>query len=220
MYAVIFAGGGGTRLWPRSRQSEPKQFVDITGAGRTMIQATADRLQGLVGANDLYVVTGAQLAPLATAQLPDLPGDQLLVEPSGRNTAPAIGLACAHLYQRDPQAIAAFLPADHIIPDVAQFHQVLSRAAEAAAQGYLVTLGVTPTMPHTGYGYIKAGAALMDNGMQNLPVYRVERFLEKPNRATIFGMRASSFVAWTKCWRPWSNTCQMSMLVSNALCRA
>ncbi len=196
MYAVIFAGGGGTRLWPRSRQSEPKQFVDITGSGRTMIQATADRLHGLVDAGQLYVVTGAQLAPLATSQLPDLPNDQLLVEPNGRNTAPAIGLACAHLYRRDPQAVAAFLPADHIIPDVAEFHRVLERAAEAARQGYLVTLGVTPTMPHTGYGYIKAGATLLTDDAQTLPVYTVERFLEKPNRATAEGFLADGNYFW------------------------
>jgi mannose-1-phosphate guanylyltransferase/mannose-6-phosphate isomerase len=118
------------------------------------------------------------------------------VEPNGRNTAPAIGLACAHLYRRDPQAIAAFLPADHIIPDVAQFHQVLNRAAEAAAQGYLVTLGITPTMPHTGYGYIKAGAALMKNNAENLPVYMVERFLEKPNRATAEGFLVDGNYFW------------------------
>lgn len=196
MYAVIFAGGGGTRLWPRSRQSAPKQFVDITGSGRTMIQSTADRLQGLVAAERLYVVTGAALAPLASEQLPEMPAQQLIVEPNGRNTAPAIGLACVHLYQRDPNAVAVFLPADHVIPDVPGFHTALQRAAEAAEQGYIVTLGVAPTLPHTGYGYIKAGPTVVMNGAKNLPVYLVERFLEKPNLTTAENFLAQGGYFW------------------------
>ena len=188
MYAVILAGGGGTRLWPRSRQSQPKQFVDITGSGLTMIQATAERLNGLVTPDQLYVVTGAAFAPITHAQLPQLAPDQIIIEPSGRNSAPAIGLACVELYHRDPDAIAAFLPADHVIPDAVQFMASLHRAEIAARDGNLVTLGVVPTFPHIGYGYIKCGSPLYnkqdDSEQDELPVYRVERFLEKPNRAT------------------------------------
>jgi mannose-1-phosphate guanylyltransferase len=183
MYAVILAGGGGTRLWPRSRQSHPKQFVDITGTGRTLIQATADRLNGLVDSGQLYVVTGTQFAEMTQTQLPELGENQILVEPSGRNSAPAIGLACIHLAQRDPQAVAAFLPADHVIPDTTAFATAIQQAAMVAQEGYLVTLGVTPTFPHTGYGYIKGQREPLD-GAGTLPVYRVERFLEKPNRTT------------------------------------
>jgi mannose-1-phosphate guanylyltransferase len=184
MYAVILAGGGGTRLWPRSRQSHPKQFVDIMGAGRTMIQATAERLYSQVPPEQMYVVTGAQFAHLTHHQLPNLAPAQIIAEPSGRNSAPAIGLACIHIIERDPSAIVAFLPADHVIPDIEQFTAALSRAEKAAAQDYLVTLGVKPTFPHTGYGYIKSGMAIGLNGSQEATAYYVERFLEKPNRTT------------------------------------
>jgi mannose-1-phosphate guanylyltransferase len=185
MYAAILAGGVGTRLWPRSRQATPKQFADITGTGRTMIQATVDRLEGLIPAQHTYVLTGSAYAALAARQLPEVPEANLLVEPSGRNTAPAIGLACLHLQQQDPQAIVAVLPADHVIASRVAFQGALSRAAEAAAAGYLVTLGIEPEFPHTGYGYIKRGAPIgvpSDSGAQDL--YAVERFLEKPDRTT------------------------------------
>jgi mannose-1-phosphate guanylyltransferase len=184
MYAVILAGGGGTRLWPRSRQSQPKQFVDITGSGRTLIQATVERLQGLASSDQIYIVTGGGFAEITSAQLPMLAPEQIIVEPSGRNSAPAIGLACIHLQRRDPAAIAAFLPADHVIPDTASFLTALRQAECAARTGHLVTLGVKPTFPHTGYGYIKGGAGVQIEGNADLPIYQVERFLEKPNRTT------------------------------------
>lgn len=184
MYAAILAGGSGTRLWPRSRQQQPKQFADITGAGRTLIQATADRLQGLVRDEDLFVVVGSTFAHLATAQLPKLAQHQIIIEPSGRNTAPAIGLACVHLYHRDPDAVIAFLPADHVIPNTPSFQAALACAVEAAQAGHLVTLGITPTFPHTGYGYIKRGDTLALPVQSSQPVYMVERFLEKPDLAT------------------------------------
>lgn len=183
MYAAILAGGVGTRLWPRSRQAHPKQFADITGAGCTMIQATVDRLAGAVADADIYVVTGSAYAGLAAEQLPTLTNSQILVEPSSRNTAPAIALACLYLQQRDPRAVVAVLPADHVIANGAAFREALGRADEAAGDGALVTLGIEPAFAHTGYGYIKRGPALSDDGT-SLPVYRVERFLEKPERAT------------------------------------
>jgi mannose-1-phosphate guanylyltransferase len=190
MYAVILAGGSGTRLWPRSRQSHPKQFADITGSGRTMIQATVDRLGTLVPSSNIFVVTGDAYTKLTTAQLPDIPANQILGEPSGRNTAPAIGLACIHLRQRDPSGVLAILPADHVIPQQQQFQTALQRAADAACAGYLVTLGIQPTFAHTGYGYIKRGrlvrdlAISTDSAEHDLPIYTVERFLEKPDRSS------------------------------------
>lgn len=188
MYAVILAGGSGTRLWPRSRQTQPKQFADIVGSGRTMIQATADRLNGLVTDDQLYVVTGATYGPLVAVQLPQIAVENIIVEPFGRNSGPAIGLACIHLYQRDPDAVVAILPADHVILNSECFQAALRTAEAAAQEGYLVTLGITADSPHTGYGYIKRGEALKLDGAQESPVYSVERFLEKPNRetATVF----------------------------------
>jgi len=183
MYATILAGGVGTRLWPRSRQDRPKQFTDITGTGLTMIQETAVRLEGVVDSDRLFVVTGAAFAGLAREQLPDVPIEQILVEPSGRNTAPAIGLACAHLQRTDPQAVLAVLPADHVILDGECFRAALRQAGELAADGYLVTLGIEPTFAHTGYGYIKRRESLPASTAE-APAYSVERFLEKPNRHT------------------------------------
>ena len=181
MYAAILAGGVGTRLWPRSRQHQPKQFADITGSGRTMIQETVARLDGLVADEDLYVVTGARYEGLTREQISQMPAENIIAEPSGRNTAPAIGLACTHLAQRDADAVIAILSADHVIPDAAAFQQALRRAEEMAREGYIVTLGIEPTLPHTGYGYIQRDGIITDG---ELPAYRVQQFLEKPDFET------------------------------------
>ena len=141
-------------------------------------------------------MVGEKFAHLAAEQLPQLSNAQVIIEPSGRNTAPAIGLACLHLYRRDPAAVVAFLPADHVIPDVASFQAALQAAATAAAAGYLVTLGITPTFAHTGYGYIKRGAVLSAATNRNQPLYQVERFLEKPNLATAEGFLADGNYFW------------------------
>ncbi len=132
MYAVILAGGIGTRLWPRSREDRPKQFSDITGSGLTMIQDTAQRLEGIVSGAELFVVTGAAYAGLTAAQLPQMPVDHIVLEPSGRNTAPAIGLACLHLRRQDPGAVMAILPADHVILNADRFRTALRRAVHSA----------------------------------------------------------------------------------------
>lgn len=184
LYAAILAGGVGTRLWPRSRESRPKQFTDITGSGSTMLQNTVARLSGLVDASRIYIITGAQYAALVADQLPHLPLNQIILEPSGRNTAPAVGLAATYLHQREPNAIVAILHSDHVIPDVNAFQAALRRAAAAAAAGYIVTLGIEPTSPHTGYGYIRRDVPLKIPGApgdEGLPVYSVAQFLEKPS---------------------------------------
>lgn len=183
-YAVILAGGVGSRLWPRSRQSSPKQFSDITGSGRTMIQETVDRLTGLVPDNNIFIVTGGRYGDLATSQLPQLPPENILIEPYGRNTGPAIGLACAYLHAHDPKATVAFLHADQAIPQVKAFQATLTRAFEAAKVGHLVTLGITPTHPNTGFGYIRRARELSTIAQNGLPVYEVEQFLEKPDLET------------------------------------
>jgi mannose-1-phosphate guanylyltransferase len=190
MYAAILAGGVGTRLWPRSRQSQPKQFSDIVGSGRTLIQATADRIRSVVPPEKLYVVTGLPYAALASDQLPDVPTEQIIAEPSGRNTGPAIGLACAHIHRRDPNAVVAFLHSDHVVLDPDAFCAALVRARDAANAGFIVTLGIMPTFAHTGYGYIKRGEIVGGLPDGQLEVYTVEQFLEKPDRTT-----AESFLA-------------------------
>ena len=195
MYAVILAGGVGTRLWPRSRQSTPKQFTDIAGHGRTMIQATVARLEGLVSPEDTYVITGSRYAGLCSKQLDYLPEANVLVEPMGRNTAPAIALACAHLQCRDPEEVVAVLPADHLIQDSAGFRRALRQAERCAREGFLAVLGIQPTKAHTGYGYIqREDGPLPIAG--DLPSFSVSRFLEKPDQATAEKFLADGAYYW------------------------
>jgi mannose-1-phosphate guanylyltransferase len=196
VYAAILAGGRGTRLWPHSREAHPKQFADITGDGRTMIQATADRVAGLIDGAELYVITGQRYAELTARQLPHMPPANILIEPSGRNTAPAIGLACIHLQMRDPDAVIAVFPADHVITQTGAFQAALRRAVDAAQAGHLVTLGIQPTEPHTGYGYVKR-ADLLDPGDETRPaLFGVAQFLEKPDRPTAEGFLREGGYYW------------------------
>ncbi len=187
LYALIMAGGGGTRLWPLSRRAHPKQTLTLFGE-RSMFQLSLDRLRGLLPMEHILVVTAAeQVEPLA-AQAPELPRENFIVEPEGRGTASCIGLGALHLHRRDPEAVMMVLTADHFIRKVEVFQQVLLAAATVAQRGYLVTLGIEPTYPATGYGYINRGAPLEPAGDFN--VYRVARFTEKPDPPT-----AETFVA-------------------------
>jgi len=177
---VIPAGGGGTRLWPRSRQSTPKQFLDIVTPGRTMLQETVDRVSpDLVSPDHLYVITSARHAGTAAEQLGGTPRGNIIGEPMGRDSAPAIGLMAALLERRlGGDAVMIVLPADHVILDVAAFRRALNAAADAARDGYLVTLGIPPTGPDTGFGYIQRGDSISD------AVHTVKQFREKPDRET------------------------------------
>jgi len=182
LYAVILAGGQGTRLWPRSRKNRPKQFSDVIGHGVTMLQDTVSRLSPTVSLDHVLVVTGSVYAPLVLEQLPGLPQRNVIVEPSGRNTAPAVGLALLHLEALDPDAVMVVLPADHLMADASGFRQALHTASSIARQGYLVTLGIEPKEAHTGYGYIRRGTPIeTDDGAV---AFRADQFLEKPNRET------------------------------------
>ena len=181
LYAVIMAGGVGTRLWPRSRQNMPKQFLDIVGEN-TMLQETFIRIEPLIPPDRVFVVTNGTCAPLVREQIPWLPRENVIAEPSGRNTAPCIGLAALYLRRLDPEGVMIVLPADHLIREAAHFQEVLKVVAEVTQDGYLVTMGIQPDSPHTGYGYIQRGDFLRQIGQHS--AYKVARFTEKPDEVT------------------------------------
>ncbi len=179
--AVILAGGSGTRLWPLSTPSFPKQFLPLPN-GRSMIQESLARVLPLVAPEHCWVVTGRSMAELVHEHLPSVPQSHILGEPVGRNTSAAIGWAAATIAREDPQAIMAVVTADHVIRNVDAFNQALRLAAQLAVQDYLVTLGIQPTAPETGYGYIRYATEVTDGFDHH--AYRAERFVEKPNLAT------------------------------------
>ncbi len=178
LYALILAGGSGTRLWPYSRSEMPKQFLRLAGA-HTMLQETVQRILPLVPPERIFVATGLAYAALVAQQLPEVPLENILVEPSGRGTAPCIGLAALHLRHRDPDAVMAVLSADHLVEHVDTFREKIALGAHVAQQGYLVTLGIKPTEASTAYGYIQRGDPIDQHDGQ---IYRIKAFVEKPDR--------------------------------------
>jgi mannose-1-phosphate guanylyltransferase len=180
-WAVIPAGGAGTRLWPLSRRSVPKFLHDLTGTGRTLLQGTWDRLEPLA-ADRVVVVTGVAHAEAVAGQLPGLAAANLLAEPSPRDSMPAIGLAAAVVARRDPEAVIGSFAADHVIGRVDAFLDAVREAVAVARTGLLVTIGITPTEPATGFGYIREGALLAVEGAPNARAVRA--FVEKPNAET------------------------------------
>lgn len=179
MYAVIMAGGKGTRFWPRSRQKRPKQLLNIVGR-RSMLQQTVARISSLLPLENVLVVAGEAHGEEVRSQLDDLPDENIILEPAGRNTAACIGLAALLVQHRDPTAVMVVLPADHLITDEDLFLSTLrAAAAMARKQPALVTLGVRPTSPETGYGYIEAGDQV--DTVQEHTLYKVASFHEKPD---------------------------------------
>ncbi|MDO9536545.1 MAG: mannose-1-phosphate guanylyltransferase [Bacillota bacterium] len=177
-YAVIMAGGKGERFWPWSRSSLPKQFLALTGE-RTLIQQAFDRLSKSFSPQHILVVTGEDFLQMAREQLPQLPRNNFLVEPVGRNTAPCIGLAALVLAKKDPEASMMVFPADHLVKKEEVFQACLERCLDLAAGGkQLVTIGIIPTRPETGYGYIEREENPLPG---EPPTYPVKRFVEKPN---------------------------------------
>jgi mannose-1-phosphate guanylyltransferase len=177
-YAVIMAGGGGTRLWPVSRKQSPKQMLRIIG-NQSLFQLAVARLKGLFPPERIYVVTLSEQAESLQAACPELPLDNFLIEPTPRGTASVVGLAASFIKHIDRDAIMVVLTSDHIIENTKLFQQLLTSAYEIAEEDYLVTLGIEPTYPSTGYGYIESGKLL--KGKCELPVYEVIRFIEKPD---------------------------------------
>lgn len=186
-YALIMAGGSGTRLWPLSRKERPKQALRLIG-DRTMFQLSVERLWPLFSPERTFVVTAAEQVGVLARQAPQLPGGNFIVEPMPRGTASAIGLAALYLRRLDPKATIAVLTADHYIADPDMFLRVLEAAYQLAQQGHLVTLGIQPTFASTGYGYVERGEALAE--IDGLATYQVRAFREKPDSAT-----AAQFVA-------------------------
>ena len=209
------AGGGGTRLWPASRRSHPKQLLALTG-GTSLLQDTWARLEGLIDPERVLVVTGQDQAQAVAAQLPELSAENLLTEPEGRNTLPCVAWAAAVIASREPDSLQIVLPADHVIEPAEAFRDTL-RAALSAAEaepGRLVTLGIRPTYPPTGFGYVEVGRALGETlGHEVLPV---QRFVEKPNaeRAEEF-LRAGTFF-WNSGAFVWSTASIASALAKHA----
>lgn len=194
---VILAGGKGERFWPVSRLDYPKQFLCLDGRGQSLLQATADRLWPLVNTwDEVWVITAAHLADRVRRQLPQLPDCNLLVEPVGRDTAPAVAWATLEIAQRHgPEAVVGIFPADHWIANQEAFgHTLRSAAALAADRGAIATLGITPTYPATGYGYIEQGVAVGTYGEH--PAYQVSRFTEKPDAPTATTFIDSGRFSW------------------------
>ncbi len=188
--AVIMAGGRGERFWPKSRNNRPKQFLSLTSDGETMIQKTVKRLSPLVSAEDIFIVTNAAYADLVNDQLPDVPRENILCEPCAKNTAPCIAFAAAIIQKKYGDAMMLVLPSDHLIGYENIYIKTLQTAIRTAEEGNnLVTIGITPAYPETGYGYINFGKEAGD-------AYEVERFVEKPDLPTAKKYLASGKYLW------------------------
>lgn len=193
LYVLVLSGGAGTRLWPRSRRDRPKQFLDLI-EDRTLLQDTVDRVREIVPMERIFVVAPPAHRPLIHEQLPELATDHVVLEPYPRGNAAAVGLAMAALAAFDPEAVVAVLPSDHVVERRAQFRKVLIAATAAAELGHIVTLGIAPTAPDTGFGYIEAGDRLAIEAPVEVRV--VKRFIEKPKREAAEKMVAEGGHFW------------------------
>jgi mannose-1-phosphate guanylyltransferase len=194
MVAVIMAGGRGTRFWPRSRKRRPKQLLNIIGE-KTILEQTVDRIRPFCGWDRILIVTEGEQALLIRELFPELPVEQLLVEPLGKNTAPCIGLAALFVAARDPKEAMVILPADHHIADIVDFQATLRAAVQAAREGeVLITIGIPPAFPETGYGYIEQGERVKAGGPRG--VWEVKAFHEKPDRKKAETMLAAGRFYW------------------------
>jgi len=199
--AVIMAGGKGERFWPVSRSNLPKQFLSLSDNGNTMIQLTVKRLLPLIPHDDIYVVTSKDYVGLAQQQLPEIPPENILAEPCARNTAPCVGYAAVAISQKHSDAVMLVLPSDHLIKFEELYIDTMSEAVNIANEsGSLVTIGITPTYPETGYGYINFGK---DGDYPKRGVYAVKRFVEKPDAETAKGYLTSGKYLWNSGMFAW-----------------
>ncbi|HEV7298885.1 MAG TPA: mannose-1-phosphate guanylyltransferase [Tepidisphaeraceae bacterium] len=184
-YGVIMAGGSGTRLWPLSRTNTPKQLLPMV-RGRSLLQLAYERLRGMLPADRIFVCTGSNYAEDVYANLPELPRENLLGEPQGRDTANAVGFTAAVLHKRDPDAVLAVVSADHVIEPIERFQRAIRTGFEVAAARpkSLVTFGIIPSYGHTGLGYVQRGETLPFGTAAHVGVYKVQAFKEKPDKAT------------------------------------
>ena len=182
-HLVIMAGGVGSRFWPMSTTERPKQFIDVLGVGKSLLQLTVERFKGIVDAENVWVVTNQKYADTVSQQLPDMPRDHILCEPCRRNTAPCIAYVSWRIKSKDPKANIVVSPSDHIVIDIPEFRRVISDClAFTADSDAIVTLGMKPTHPETGYGYIQAD--LSSKSLRNKEIFRVDSFREKPDLET------------------------------------
>ena len=188
-YAIVLAGGAGTRFWPASRSARPKQLLPLVG-DESLLAATVHRIAPIVPPERVIIATGAHLLEATRAAVPEVPAENFLAEPAPRNTAPAIAWATAEIARRDPDALCMVLPSDHFIaaPDV--YAATVARALDGARRGFLTTLGIRPTRPETGYGYIELGAEIAPS------LYEAARFVEKPTLAVAEGYVSSGKFLW------------------------
>ena len=214
-YAVVMAGGAGTRFWPASRRARPKQLLPIAG-DTPMLARTIARLEGLVPIERVLVVTSAELADGVAEAVPDLPRENLVVEPEGRNTAPCVALAAFEVHRRDPEAVQIVLSADHVIRPEDRFRSALAAAVvEARDTQRLVTLGIRPTHPATGYGYIRSGDERARRG--DWSVRDVAAFVEKPDSARAAKFLESGDYLWNAGIFVWSTDAILSAIRAHAI---
>ncbi len=194
-HLVIMAGGVGSRFWPMSTVERPKQFIDVLGVGRTLIQMTADRFKGICPPENIWVVTNKRYADIVKEQLPEMLPENILLEPCRRNTAPCIAYVSWRIKLKDPKANIVVTPSDHLVVNIPEFQRVINESLHFTAESdSIVTLGMKATRPETGYGYIQAD--LSSNTLRNKEIYRVDAFHEKPDLTTATRYLSESNFFW------------------------
>ena len=194
-HLVIMAGGVGSRFWPMSTTERPKQFIDVLGVGKSLLQLTVERFGNLIKPENIWVVTNQQYAAIVKEQLPNMPETNILCEPCRRNTAPCIAYVSWRIKSKDPKANIVVTPSDHIVTDTAEFQRVIKECMVFTSEtDAIVTLGMKPNRPETGYGYIQADLSI--SSLRNKEIYRVDSFREKPNLETAKEYIKKNYYFW------------------------